>query len=290
MSELIIVKKLRDLAKPVENREKIVKDQGCLPGLVLLLDNANQDVVDCAIEALEFLAQCTPNRIIMWHELGLVISLNCVIDAIATSTATRDRTRRIIAMVKPPPTKVTYATPISKPASVRRPLTSNQQAFPTRTPHSFFKQNSNAHARNITLQLTGLRDLHARKVVEDTLLGVNGIISFTIDMAKTRVSIRAMGSVQVEAICTAIKNTKILDASQVVKGDQGTEVMLSFGSTPAGVKESKHMPKYLDDEQEEENLDPKAAAKTISLTDGVTTGVTGWISTAATWATQSLYW
>eukprot|EP00040_Diaphanoeca_grandis_P018707 m.98396 g.98396 ORF g.98396 m.98396 type:complete len:295 (-) comp27062_c0_seq1:145-1029(-) len=294
MSALLIVQKLRDLAKPEENREKIVKDQGCLPGLVLLLDNANQEVVDCAIEALEYLAECPQNQTIMWEELGLVISLNCVIEATATTKATVEKTKRIISLVKPTkkamPVTLEEATPVTKRSTARRPITKKHtpgQQYPSRTPHSFFKQNANANARTVTLHLTGLRDLHARKVVEETLLGMQGIISFTIDMAKTRVSIRAMGTLSVESICTAIRNTKILDASQVLKGDQGTEVMLSFGATPAGVQEPRQAPKYLDDDEDEEIT---AAAKAVSLTDGVTTSVTGWMSTAATWASKSLYW
>lgn len=44
MDALSVVSQLRDLASEPQNREMIVKDQGCLPGLVLFLDHQSQDV------------------------------------------------------------------------------------------------------------------------------------------------------------------------------------------------------------------------------------------------------
>lgn len=44
MDALSVVTQLRDLASEPQNREVIVKDQGCLPGLVLFLDHQNLDV------------------------------------------------------------------------------------------------------------------------------------------------------------------------------------------------------------------------------------------------------
>lgn len=45
MDALSVVSQLRDLASEPQNREVIVQDQGCLPGLVLFLDHQNPDVL-----------------------------------------------------------------------------------------------------------------------------------------------------------------------------------------------------------------------------------------------------
>lgn len=47
-----VATQLRDLAKVPQNRGPIVRDQGCLPGLVLFLGNPDQTVVDVAVEAM----------------------------------------------------------------------------------------------------------------------------------------------------------------------------------------------------------------------------------------------
>lgn len=48
--EIQIVGQLRDLAQDPRNWATIVEDQGCLPGLVLFLDNQNKEVVRTAVE------------------------------------------------------------------------------------------------------------------------------------------------------------------------------------------------------------------------------------------------
>lgn len=46
---LAVVNQLRDLAADPMNRRAIVQDQGCLPGLILFLDNPNPQVVYSAL-------------------------------------------------------------------------------------------------------------------------------------------------------------------------------------------------------------------------------------------------
>ena len=47
---LSVVAQLRDLASEPQNREAIVQDQGCLPGLVLFLDVQDEDVLFAALQ------------------------------------------------------------------------------------------------------------------------------------------------------------------------------------------------------------------------------------------------
>ena len=50
MDALQVVRQLRDLAADPQNRTTIVRDQGCLPGLVMFLDNRNPEVIATALE------------------------------------------------------------------------------------------------------------------------------------------------------------------------------------------------------------------------------------------------
>jgi armadillo repeat-containing protein 1 len=49
MDAKLIVSKLRALASDPENRETIVKDQGCLPGLILFLDHDDAEGIYLSI-------------------------------------------------------------------------------------------------------------------------------------------------------------------------------------------------------------------------------------------------
>lgn len=53
MDALSVVSQLRDLASEPQNREVIVQDQGCLPGLVLFLDHQNPDVLFATLQVCE---------------------------------------------------------------------------------------------------------------------------------------------------------------------------------------------------------------------------------------------
>jgi hypothetical protein len=62
-----------------------VKDQACLPGLVLFMDNEDQAVVELTVQALDYLADCGDNHTIMLNELGLVISLKAIAENVRLS-------------------------------------------------------------------------------------------------------------------------------------------------------------------------------------------------------------
>ncbi|KAF3857625.1 hypothetical protein F7725_010826 [Dissostichus mawsoni] len=61
------------------NRRAIVQDQGCLPGLILFLDHPNPQVVYCALQALRYLSECRWNQEKLQGELGMMLSLQSVI-------------------------------------------------------------------------------------------------------------------------------------------------------------------------------------------------------------------
>lgn len=61
MDALSVVSQLRDLASEPQNREVIVQDQGCLPGLVLFLDHQNSDVLLATLQVSE-----RKTALVMW--------------------------------------------------------------------------------------------------------------------------------------------------------------------------------------------------------------------------------
>lgn len=75
MDALSVVSQLRDLASEPHNRQVIVQDQGCLPGLVLFLDHQSPDVLLATLQTLRYLAEMSPNIPIMKNELGMMVSL-----------------------------------------------------------------------------------------------------------------------------------------------------------------------------------------------------------------------
>ncbi|XP_075561982.1 armadillo repeat-containing protein 1 isoform X2 [Pelecanus crispus] len=86
---LSVVNQLRDLAADPLNRRAIVQDQGCLPGLILFLDHPNPPVVHSALLALRYLAECRANREKMKSELGMMLSLQNVIQKSTTPGETK---------------------------------------------------------------------------------------------------------------------------------------------------------------------------------------------------------
>lgn len=112
---LAVVNQLRDLAADPMNRRAIVQDQGCLPGLILFLDHPNPQVVysallvsrvaqtlgrcvsvqlvgslfhhavarltviGCRSQAIRYLAECRANREKLKGELGMMLSLQNIV-------------------------------------------------------------------------------------------------------------------------------------------------------------------------------------------------------------------
>lgn len=61
---LAVVNQLRDLAADPMNRQAIVQDQGCLPGLILFLDHPNPQVVYSALLVSDRRCQVCVHRLV----------------------------------------------------------------------------------------------------------------------------------------------------------------------------------------------------------------------------------
>lgn len=171
MSALGVVEHLRNLAADPQNRATIVKDQGCLAGLVLFLDNEDVNVVVTALEALKFLSEFQPNRSKMREEIGMVISLKTIMHKEGYNPKARQMAKEVYQNIIPP---------VNTTSSKRTSGTSQ----------SFFLGNLNKRAKVVTLQIKGLANQITRKLCEEELLKIKGVISFTFVMNKSRCIIR----------------------------------------------------------------------------------------------------
>ncbi|XP_072355790.1 armadillo repeat containing 1, like isoform X3 [Scyliorhinus torazame] len=226
MDALSVVSQLRDLASEPQNREAIVKDKGCLPGLVLFLDHYNLQVLHCALQALQYLAECPSNRVIMKNELGMMNNLESL------------------------------------------------------------QESANKKAKTITLQIDGLHNMDSRNICEGVLLQVNGVISFTFQMALQRCVVRIYSDLKIESLASAIAATKILQAHQVVKSENGEEAVVPLNTGISKAEQNLNLPDYLPEDESTEIEHCKAISQTGAK--GNTNGK--WLNAAANFLTKTFYW
>lgn len=113
-------------------------------------------------------------------------------------------------------------------------------------------------------------------------------MSFTFDMKKARVIVRAKMDVAPEKLCAAIDQIKTMRATQVVRDANGQEVELSFGAAPAGARQ-RQPPAYLD-EDDEENEDATLTKQALARVGEASSKVGGWINSVSGYLSKSLYW
>ncbi|XP_001631765.2 armadillo repeat-containing protein 1 [Nematostella vectensis] len=267
MSALSVVEHLKSLAADPQNRATIVKDQGCLAGLVLFLDNKDPQVISTALEALNFLADYSPNRPCMKEEMGLLLSLKTIMNG--TDTELQSLAKEVHDKVM---------LPKKRKAPSRMGNNSNNK--------SFFLGTSNKKAKLIVLQIKGLTNLVARKLCEEQMLKTRGVISFTFDMNKSRMMVRCRHDCLPKDLVRKINDTKILHANQVVKNECGEETMLSFGlGTSTSCKVPATLPDYLPEDDEVEIAD-----NAVAKVGGDKENGGGWFGSVSNFISKSLYW
>ncbi|XP_073187119.1 armadillo repeat-containing protein 1 isoform X2 [Lepidochelys kempii] len=140
---LAVVNQLRDLAADPLNRRAIVQDQGCLPGLILFLDHPSPPVVHSALLALRYLAECRANREKMKSELGMMLSLQTVIQR----TTTPGETKLLASEVY----DILQASNMSDMDGVNEMNSCRRKA-------QFFLGSTNKRAKTVVLHIDGLDD------------------------------------------------------------------------------------------------------------------------------------
>ncbi|KAL4624601.1 armadillo repeat-containing protein 1-like [Arapaima gigas] len=267
---LAVVKQLRDLAADPLNRRAIVQDQGCLPGLILFLDHSNPQVVYSALLALRYLAECRANREKMSSELGMMLSLQNVVQKSTTPGETKLLASEIYEILQASSSADDQG---DEGASCRRKA-------------QFFLGSSNKRAKTVVLHIDGLDDSSRRSLCEEALLKIRGVISFTFQMAVKRCIVRIRSDLKAEALGSAIASTKVMKAQQVVRNENGDEVMVPFVEDgPVALEQNTELPDYLPEEESPSQEADKAVSRMGSTQGGV-----GWLNTAANFLSRSFYW
>ncbi|CAL8368245.1 unnamed protein product [Boreogadus saida] len=268
---LLVVNQLRDLAADPMNRRAIVQDQGCLPGLILFLDHPNPQVVYSALLALRYLAECRANREKMEGELGMMLSLQNVIQKSTTPGETKLLASEVYELLQAS----------SGPESDRA-----EGAPSGRRKAQFFLGSTNKRAKTVVLHIDGLDDSSRRTLCEEALLKIRGVISFTFQMAVKRCIVRIRSDLKAEALASAIASTEVLTAQQVVKGENGQEILIPFTEDGSlQVEQNVDLPDYLPEEEAQAEEPDKAVTRVGNGQDGAT-----WLGAAANFLSRSFYW
>ncbi|KAF7691636.1 armadillo repeat-containing protein 1 [Silurus meridionalis] len=268
---LAVVNQLRDLAADPLNRRAIVEDQGCLPGLILFLDHHNPQVVYSALLAVRYLAECRANREKLKGVLGMMLSLQNVMQKSTSPGETKLLASEIYEILQN--SSNAEAEQAEEAASCRRKA-------------QFFLGSTNKRAKTVVLQIDGLDDPTRRSLCEEALLKIRGVISFTFQMAVKRCVVRIRSDLKAEALGTAIASTKVMKAQQVMKGEDGNEVMVPLQEdSGVEVEQNLDLPDYLPEDESPAQEQHKAVSRLGSMQDGI-----GWLSTATNFLSRSFYW
>ncbi|KAK5606224.1 Armadillo repeat-containing protein 1 [Crenichthys baileyi] len=270
---LAVVNQLRDLAADPMNRRAIVQDHGCLPGLILFMDHPNPQVVYSALLAIRYLAECRPNREKLKGELGMMLSLQNVVQKSTTPGETKLLASEIYELLQAAGGADGPEAAESAPVGGRRKA-------------QFFLGSSNKRAKTVILQIDGLDDPARRSLCEETLLKIRGVISFTFQMTVKRCIVRIRSDLKAEALASAIAATEVMTAQQVVKAENGDEVLIRFpDDSSVEVEQNADLPEYLPEEESPSQDPDKAVSRVGSGQEG-----TSWLGAAANFLSRSFYW
>ncbi|KAM7379875.1 hypothetical protein PAMP_005392 [Pampus punctatissimus] len=268
---LAVVNQLRDLAADPMNRRAIVQDQGCLPGLILFLDHPNPQVVYSALLAVRYLAECKANREKLKGELGMMLSLQNVMQKSTTPGETKLLASEIYELLQ---------------ASSSADSELAEEAVSGRRKAQFFLGSSNKRAKTVILHIDGLDDSRRRSLCEEALLKIRGVISFTFQMAVKRCIVRIRSDLKAEALASAIASTEVMKAQQVLKGENGDEVLIPFAEDGSvDVEQNVDLPDYLPEDESPSQEPDKAVSRVGSGQDGAS-----WLGAAANFLSRSFYW
>ncbi|XP_071775120.1 armadillo repeat containing 1, like [Centroberyx gerrardi] len=270
MDALSVVSQLRDLASEPQNREAIVQDQGCLPGLVLFLDHQNPEVLFATLQTLRYLAELSPNIPTMKNELGMMVSLENLVDRVGLTIDITSLAKEVYGILSAP----------ANPA----PRTPERER---RKKSQFFINSSSKKAKSVTLHIQGLDSTDQRGLCEEALLAVKGVISFTFQMASKRCTVRIRSDLPTESLASAIAATKVLSAQQVVRNEAGEEVLIPLNPSGVEVEQNAALPDYL---PEEEESPEREADRAISRTTAKDDSSGSWLNAAASFLTKTFYW
>lgn len=265
---------LKTMASDSKKRGFIVKDGTFLGGLVVVLSNPDVKIVVTALETLILLAEVSEYRPTLSTFIGLNEQVEILLNREDENIANLAERLYDLLTQKPEkhaPLKDSFNTSGTK---LRQGSSKNKSVNGGRTKH-------------IILQIRGLVVKNDKDVVMRLLLHVKGVVSITFDLNQKRCIMRTKQDVKPETLAQAVAKSQTMTAQQVVRDENGEEKLIAFGSNMRDVdKENTTLPDYLPEDVDS----PKAHTKPLARNKADNKREGGWLSSAATFITNSFYW
>ncbi|XP_064606538.1 armadillo repeat-containing protein 1-like [Liolophura sinensis] len=266
---------MKSIASDPKKRPVLMQDSACLGGLVMVLSNQDKKIVKLSLETLSLLAESAENRAPLRDFIGLLDQLDSLIN--------RCKDKEIQGVAEK---LYTVLTTVEMTTPLRDTKNTSRHNSSANCSKSFLGKHS-TRSKTIVMQIRGMLDKHDREVCMRLLLQVKGIISVTFDLTRKRCIARTRADVKTETLVQAVARSQTMSAQQVIKDQQGKEILLSFGAKPEEMdKENSDMPEYLSDDGNSPVVDAKAMART----DRGEKKSGGWLGAAASFLSNSFYW
>ncbi|OCT80292.1 armadillo repeat-containing protein 1 [Xenopus laevis] len=268
MDAVSVVAHLRDLASDPQNRTSIVRDKSCLAGLILFLSHQDDCVVESALKAFLYLCEEPAHCEIIRNELGLMESLENLKNRYDVDDEVKQLGRSIQLLLSPT-------------VHMQTPETNSKKNKP-----SFFATSCNKRAKTVTLYIHGLHDVEKKHLCEEALLKVKGVISFTFQIAIQRCTVRVKPDLATDCLASAIAETRVLRAQQVIRNESGNEMYVPLHEMNVTVEKNSYLPDYLPEEVSPQKELDKAVIPTGSKSDSQGS----WINSAANFLSKTFFW
>ncbi|EGC35034.1 hypothetical protein DICPUDRAFT_47938 [Dictyostelium purpureum] len=244
MSAITIVQQLYDLSKDPDHREHIVKDQGCLAVLVMLLgsNESEDEMVTLCLKTLELLSQNENNKQPMLKEPGLVSTLKkfqekeqhqSIINKILSTIDNSQQQKSINETTRINDENNTVNSENINNNNVKKSTTFSMllgEKLPIKdignTPMKPSSTNNNNNTpaidpsliKTVLLHVKGMNNESTKKQLEECFLRTKGVISFMIDLNTCHATVRtALSSDEIKMV---IRNHVGLSSSLIVDGQE----------------------------------------------------------------------
>jgi armadillo repeat-containing protein 1 len=273
MDSLTAVREFKTLALDPKTADSLVKDSCIVGSLVLFLGKQDPLLVQETLVTFNLLSQTADHRRCLRASIGLLQSLRNI-----QHNGLHDADIRKLAGEVYRRLDVANAMDLEHGGVIRRgaPRISLGQS------KSPFLGKHNKKARSLTFYMDGL-DKESRLVMEDALIKVTGVVSFTFDMSRQRCTIRMRPELSSATVAQALFNAGLPPPQQVVKNEAGEEEFVTFCCS----RPSSPLPEYLP-EQDPEVEDPTTAVRSTGI--GGDLDQNSWFNATVNYLARSMYW
>jgi len=290
---LSIAKELRRLAETPAHRDYLLRNDVNSILIFVDPDEHHVEVVTEAIKALQCLAEeankSKDSRQQMRGTLGLMDMMKTIETREGYSIECKASSMEIQRLLSEPKESIPFQATAAAYNSPGGVLNRTGLRPPTASKESVRFLGGNKKAKIITLQIKGLEDQERRQLCIDHLVKVKGVISLTFNMSLQRCTVRARAELSPEALGIAVYDTKVMEASHVMKDEDGNETILPMsGKNHDDSIDDGKLPDYLDEDVESPSKSEFAVARPNSVQGGGFGA--SWFGNIVNAVNKNLYW